>query len=39
MQGLMRNAIADPGLLGIVNAGAGLALALGYLFLRVYITV
>ena len=38
MQGLMRNAIADPGLLGI-NAGAGLALALGYLFLRVYITV
>ncbi len=33
MQGLMRNAIADPGLLGI-NAGAGLALALGYLFFK-----
>lgn len=32
MQGLTRNPIADPGLLGI-NAGAGLALVLGYLFL------
>ncbi|HFU4234855.1 TPA: FecCD family ABC transporter permease [Streptococcus suis] len=29
MQGITRNAIADPGLLGI-NAGAGLALILGY---------
>lgn len=29
MQGVTRNAIADPGLLGI-NAGAGLALILGY---------
>ncbi len=32
MQGVTRNAIADPGLLGI-NAGAGLALILGYAFL------
>ncbi|MBJ6745074.1 iron ABC transporter permease [Streptococcus sp. 121] len=32
MQGLTRNPIADPGLLGI-NAGAGLALAGGYAFL------
>lgn len=29
MQGVTRNSIADPGLLGI-NAGAGLALAVGY---------
>lgn len=32
MQGITRNPIADPGLLGI-NAGAGLALAGGYAFL------
>lgn len=32
MQGLTRNPIADPGLLGI-NAGAGLALVIGYLIL------
>ena len=32
MQGITRNPIADPGLLGI-NAGAGLALILGYAFL------
>lgn len=32
MQGVTRNPIADPGLLGI-NAGAGLALILGYAFL------
>ena len=31
MQGITRNAIADPGLLGI-NAGAGLALVCGYAF-------
>ncbi|HGA0824209.1 TPA: FecCD family ABC transporter permease [Streptococcus agalactiae] len=32
MQGVTRNAIADPGLLGI-NAGAGLALVVAYAFL------
>ena len=32
MQGITRNPIADPGLLGI-NAGAGLALIAGYAFL------
>ncbi len=31
MQGVTRNAIADPGLLGI-NAGAGLALVVAYAF-------
>lgn len=31
MQGITRNPIADPGLLGI-NAGAGLALIAGYAF-------
>ena len=33
MQGVTRNAIADPGLLGI-NAGAGLALICAYAFLK-----
>ncbi|MGT2649331.1 FecCD family ABC transporter permease [Streptococcus troglodytae] len=33
MQGITRNPIADPGLLGI-NAGAGLALIIGYAFFR-----
>lgn len=33
MQGVSRNPIADPGLLGI-NAGAGLALVIGYAFFR-----
>lgn len=36
MQGITRNPIAEPGLLGI-NSGAGLALVIGYAFPLIFI--